>query len=104
MSHWKNVITQLANAGKILARWHLNSGAAPFMYIPTENILDIDTINPTSDVSFDEITHLDILNSIKVGSITIKNDVDKCKIFLESIAGVRVYSIAEGIRIELSDM
>ena len=101
MNMWKDVLTRLAETGKIIAQWQLASGVTFYMYIPAASAMGESTIKPESDVGFDEIVHLDILRSVPLGGLTATNDVEACQRTLTSVRGVLITEVPGGLRVSL---
>lgn len=100
---WKDVITRLASAGKVMAQWRLASGARFFMYVPAAADLGDETLKPDSDVRFEELVQVDIMRSVPLGGLTATNDVEACRRALVSIPRVRVTEVADGIQVSLDE-
>ena len=101
MINWKDVIAQLVNDNEVIARWQLNSGTTFFMYLPTMNRMGDETITKESDVRFDEILNLYIMNNIKLGKISKSNNIEKCKEILTALPGINISQSEDGIKINL---
>jgi hypothetical protein len=102
MNMWKDVISQLAKAGQILAKWHLASGVTFYMYLPAVSEMGDQTIKVDSDVRFDELVHLDIMKSWKLGRLTVTNELDAVRRALDSARHVRVTELRDGDGIRVS--
>ncbi|WP_447916576.1 hypothetical protein [Delftia acidovorans] len=100
---WKDVITRLASVGKVMARWRLASGARLYMYVPAAEDMGDETVKPDSDVRFDELVQMDIMESVPLGGLTATNDVEACRRALVSIPRVRVMEVADGIQVSLGE-
>ncbi len=90
------------NDNEVIARWRLNSGTTFFMYLPTMDRMGEETITKESDVRFDEILNLYIMNNIKLGKISKSNNIEKCKALLTSLQGVNILQSEDGITINLA--
>ena len=82
-----------------MASWQLKSGVTFFMFIPGAEAIGEETITRESDVRFEEIVSLDILGTVKLGGISVSNNIETCRAILESDKTIRVMSIDEGIRV-----
>ena len=103
MNHWKDVLAKLSDAERFLAHWHLHSGVAFYMYVPTRTEIGSETLKPDSDVRFEEIACLDIMGSLRLGGLDARNDINACRDALASIPEVAVQEIEGGIRLSVRD-
>jgi hypothetical protein len=99
MDIWKRTLVNLSTVGKVMASWQLESGVTFFMFIPNAEAMGEETITKESDVRFDEIVSLDILNTMQLGGLSVSNDIEMCRVALERDKTIRLVSIQDGVRV-----
>lgn len=99
MDIWKTALSKLISAGKVMATWQLKSGVTFFMFVPSPDVMGDETVTNESDVRFDEIVSLDILEHMQLGAISVSNNVERCRSVLCQAEGLVLSNIPGGIRV-----
>ena len=69
------------------------------MYVPRRMDMGSDTLKPDSDVRFDEIARLDIMQGLRLGGLDATNDIDACRRVLGSGHEVVLREVEGGIQL-----